>query len=623
MKLSIFSDELGMDITAGIIHLRDWGLRWVDFRGQVFGKACEALDDDELARLRALVDENDMKVGCLQSSLAKVHLPAGDRMKAEQRKLENIIRAADALDCPLVRAFFYWQPPAEQRGALSVQPDLMQQVLDRMAPLAERARQAGLTLAFENCGTTVEECTAVLDALGVGEWGLAWDCANEWLSGGEPPTDAAIGERAKRSRVIHAKATGAVEGLSDVAVPWEKILLTLASAGYDGPVSAETHNPDKSVTNLEMSRRLIERLRAAWPAGQPAATARPRREFDWKPVRFVVVGMGMGRSRSKQIVQTPGVELAGVVDIDADRARSAGEELGVEWTTKLEPWLDRDDVDAVFVLTPTGLHAELAVQALEGGKPALSTKPMEASVAGCDRMLAAAERAGKLLAVDFDLRCRPDFQRRRRRVTRGDLGRILGGTMALKVRRTMDYFRANGGWRGTWKLDGGGAMSNQNIHHIDELVCLLGLPRRVCMHIRTQDHDIEAEDLGCALWEYPDGAVVQVFATTCYRPGGWYRHLELHGTDGALTHITGGPLPTEIERWFTDGEWETKSVDVELMPWANSAQNFAAAIREGAPLICDGRDGRRSRLVLDTMYESARQDGVWVDVPEAAAASGG
>lgn len=613
MKLSIFTDELGLDITEGIALLRDWGMQCVDFRGRTFGKACEALDGDELARLRKLVDDHGMKVGCLQSSLAKVHLPEADRLKAEQEKLEGIVRAADALDCRLVRAFFYWQPAGEECGVLNVRPDVMQQVLDRMAPLAERARQAGLTLAFENCGTTVEECCAVLDALGAAEWGLAWDCANEWFSDADPPDEGSIAERVRRSRCIHVKAVGAVGGLSDIVVPWEKILLALAAGGFAGPVTAETHNPDKSVPNVEMSRRLIGRLREAWPGGAPAAA--PKAECDWEPVRFVVVGMGMGRNRSRQIRQTPGVELAGVVDIDAERAAKAGKELEVEWTTTLDPWLDRDDVDAVFVLTPTGLHAELTVQALEGGKHAISTKPMEASVAACDRMLEAAEEAGKILAVDFDLRTTPELQRIRQRVARGDLGEVLGGTMTLKVRRTMAYFRANGGWRGTWKLDGGGAMSNQNIHHIDELICILGLPQRVCMHIRTQDHEIEAEDLGCALWEYEGGAMVQLFATTSYRPGGWYRHLELHGAEGALTSITGGPFSARVERWFTNHKWETTPVEVELMPWANSVQNFAAAIRTGAPLICDGPDGRRSRLVLDTMYESAGNNGTWMDVP--------
>jgi predicted dehydrogenase len=459
---------------------------------------------------------------------------------------------------------------------------------------------------------TVPECFAMLDAIGVPEWGLAYDCANEWLSGGEPPSDAALAERVARTRCVHVKARGAVPGLSATAVPWEKILFALASSGFAGPVSIETHNPDKGVRHVDMSKRLVDRIRQAWPGGAPAV--RVKHDLDFEPVRFVVVGMGMGHSRARQLQREPGTKVIGVVDLNAERAEKAGKGLGVEWTTDLKPWLERKEVEAVFVVTPTGLHAEPAIAALNAGKHVISTKPMEANVAACDRMIAAADKAGKLLAVDFALRLERETQRMKQRIARGDLGRILGGIMSLRVLRTMDYFKASGGWRGTKKLDGGGIMSNQSIHHIDELVYILGLPKRVCMHTWTQTHQIEAEDLGCAVWEYADGAVIELYATTSYPQNTWYRNLELHGAEGAALHITGGPYFIPVERWFTKGQWESAPPEPQMLPWTNLGQNLAAAIRTGAPLVCDGRDGRRSRLVLDRMYESALKAGAWVEV---------
>ncbi|MBL7134799.1 MAG: TIM barrel protein, partial [Phycisphaerae bacterium] len=154
---SIFTDELGMDITKGLGIIKSWGLQYVDLRGRVFGQAAEALPAERLGELGKLIDDHGMKVGCLQSSLAKVHLPDADRQRAEAEKLEGIIRLADAIDCRLVRSFHYWQPPAEERGQLAVRPDELQKVLDMFAPLAERARAAGLVLAFENCGVTPDE----------------------------------------------------------------------------------------------------------------------------------------------------------------------------------------------------------------------------------------------------------------------------------------------------------------------------------------------------------------------------------------------------------------------------------------------------------------------------------
>ena len=148
---------------------------WITWTcGRVFGSACESLPPQRLPELRSLLNVHGVKVACLESSLAKVHLPDADIRKAEAEKLEGIIRAANALDCRLVRSFFYWQPPRELEGELAVRPDEQQKVLDAFAPLAERAKKAGLILAFENCGVTPEEVLTILEALGVASWGLAW-----------------------------------------------------------------------------------------------------------------------------------------------------------------------------------------------------------------------------------------------------------------------------------------------------------------------------------------------------------------------------------------------------------------------------------------------------------------
>jgi sugar phosphate isomerase/epimerase len=122
MFLSIFSDELAMDVTKAVPIIKSWGMKHVDFRGRVFRKGIEMLDDKELKELRKLVDDNGMTVGCLQTSLCKVHLPDAERQKKEAEKLEGIIRAADALECRLVRSFHYWQPnrtEPERAGALA------------------------------------------------------------------------------------------------------------------------------------------------------------------------------------------------------------------------------------------------------------------------------------------------------------------------------------------------------------------------------------------------------------------------------------------------------------------------------------------------------------------------
>ncbi len=134
MYPSIFTDELKMDFAKALPIIKSWGLEAVDLRGFIFGRAFEDLSAEQLAEAKRLLDAHGLRVGCLQSSLAKVHLPGAERQRAEERKLEGVIRAADALGCRLVRAFHYWQPTGGEVGQLAVRPDLLQQVLTMFAP---------------------------------------------------------------------------------------------------------------------------------------------------------------------------------------------------------------------------------------------------------------------------------------------------------------------------------------------------------------------------------------------------------------------------------------------------------------------------------------------------------
>jgi predicted dehydrogenase len=533
-------------------------------------------------------------------------------------------------------------------GQLAVRPDELQKALDRIAPLADRAQKAGLILGFENCGTTPDECFAVLDALGVPAWGFAWDVHSSWdCDERRRDLGGFLIRMAQRARLVHVKAHGAVAGIGE-QIPYDKVLQTLDNAGLRGPVSAETHNPDPKVPHEEMSRRVVEAVQKAWPTAAPGGLfdtgkrAGPVvRPWANDPVRFVVVGLGMGHSRSRMIQETPGATLVGVCDKVEERAKRTSDECKVPYETDVRRWLDRKEVEALFVLTETGNHGTVALQALEAGKHVLVTKPMDAALAACDAMIRLAEKKGLALAVDFSRRVESGPLSLKATVANGHFGRLLSGEASLKLLRTMDYFRSNGGWRGTRRWDGGGVLSNQNIHHLDELVFALGVPRRVRCNIWTQDHAIEAEDLGVATWEYPEkdtrcllperpsgcfaqktagvfsrpGFVVTLYATSSYPHSTWYFRFELHGTQGALIQASGGPFDKPVERWFLDGAWGAKAPERVESEWLNNVDNFAAHLRAGAKLTSDGREGRRSQAVLDAMYRSAYEaDGGWVPV---------
>ena len=622
---SIFTDELGIDITQGLPIIKSWGLNYVDLRGLVFGRATDSLGVDQLKELKALLEQHSLKVGCLQSSLAKVHLPDKERQQAEAKKLERIIIAAEILDCPLVRSFHYWQPEPAQRGAIATQPDQLQNVLEIFWPLAQRAKEAGLILGFENCGVLPDEVFAVLDALNVPAWGLAWDVNNTWDSDERRRDEDVFIERMlKRANMLHVKARGALSRYEDEVIPYEKVLRRARDAKLSGPVSVETHQRGSSEEKTEVSKEVVNLLKDAWPgkmvgafytAGQ--AQAEITRPWNDDPVGFVVVGLGMGHNRAGLIKETPGTRLVGVCDLDEARCKRSSETYGVPYKTDLNEWLQDDNVEVVYVLTATGLHARIALQAMEAGKHVITTKPMEASLDACDAMIRKADEKGVLLAVDFARRYGTDLNTLKACINQGHFGQLLSGHCTLKILRTMEYFQRNNGWRGTRALDGGGVLSNQSIHHIDELAFTVGVPNRVRCSLWTQNHAIEAEDLGSAIWEYENGLVITFTATTSYPHKTWYVSTELQGTEGAYSYFAGGPFEQPQTRWYLDGSWRNYAPKSVAVKWLNAADNFAAALRAGEPLTCDGRDGRRTQSILDAMYRSAYDNhGNWVTVAE-------
>ncbi|MDR1507786.1 MAG: sugar phosphate isomerase/epimerase [Treponema sp.] len=343
MFLSVFSDELFCDVSEALPKIKSWGGAYADFRGMINGKGIEYQTLDELKDLKKTMDNLGLKTGALQSSLCKVHLPGPERQKQELEKLEGLIRAAGILGCRLVRSFNYWQcHEGMEAGTLAVRPGEMGRVLDMFGPVAERAKDAGLVFGFENCGQTADEVIALLKALNIPGWGLAWDPHNDieiTSLGLDPENCVDYYERClKEAVMIHVKAATIVPGIDRTKLPWDRILRGAAAAGKDIPVSMETHNPQGSpYTHEEATKKTFELTQSAWPAAGTPSSVRGAlkagrefiRPYNGDPVRFVVAGLGMGSFRAKQLTETSGCRLYGVVDINGEKAKKTGEELDV------------------------------------------------------------------------------------------------------------------------------------------------------------------------------------------------------------------------------------------------------------------------------------------------------
>lgn len=625
MYISIFSDEFYQDVYEVLPVIRSWGMTHVDFRGLIHGKPIENQTDEELYRLKAALDSYGLKAGVLQSSLCKVHLPERERQEKEMEKLEGIIRASNILGTKLVRSFFYWQHDQNDPacGELAMRPDALAEVLEMFSPIAKRAQEAGLILGFENCGVTPDEVICVLNALKIPEWGMAWDVSNmfELLPEAQGDCVSYFTKALKYANMVHVKSRGvsAIPELKYKKVPWERVLAGIAVTGKNLPVSVETHVPKESnLDKIETCKRVYDYIKQAAPTAAPgdmrsalSPEIRFARPYVSDPVRMVVVGLGMGKNRCKQLRNTCGIELVGVCDIDEAKAKAVGEQYGVRYSTDLASFLKDPEVEVMYIVTPTGTHCDLAEECLRAGKHVLLTKPMDVCYEKCAAIAALAEELGLMLACDFDLHFRGALTELKRAVSDGYFGVMKSANMILNIKRTKEYFEENGHWRGTWSMDGGGALSNQGIHEIDRILSIFGMPVSVRGTVTTQTHDIEAEDYGIAEMKFADGMIARISSTTSYPASSWYTRLEVYGDRGAYLLTAGGPEGDHIY-WWQGGEWSEKSPYPTQKEWNQAADNFANALRTGAPLIVTAENGIRSRYVLDKIYESAHGTEGWV-----------
>ena len=172
-------------------------------------------------------------------------------------------------------------------------------------------------------------------------------------------------------------------------------------------------------------------------------------------------------THAEAIAAIPGARLVAVTDVVPERAIEFAGSRGCAAEPSLDALLARDDIDVVSVCVPSGLHAEVGIQAAAAGKHLVVEKPIDVSLAAADRLIAAVDAAGVAMTVISQHRFDPGLVELRGLIDDGVLGRLVLGEASTKWYRSQGYYDS-GPWRGTWALDGGSLM-NQGIHYVDLL----------------------------------------------------------------------------------------------------------------------------------------------------------
>ena len=323
-------------------------------------------------------------------------------------------------------------------------------------------------------------------------------------------------------------------------------------------------------------------------------------------LRLGLIGLGnIGRHHAGYLLEgrVPRCELTAVCNRTPAKLETYAAK-GLQTFTDPNALMRSGAVDAVLIATPHYDHAPLGIAALEAGLHTMVEKPIAAHKADAERLLeCAARHPDRVLAGMFQLRVEPRYARIRSLLDEGQLGRIQRVTwINTDWFRTETYY-ASGGWRATWKGEGGGVLLNQCLHNLDVLSWLFGRPSKVRGFCQFgQWHQIEVEDQVTAWFEYPDGATGTFLSSTGEAPG--TNRLEIAGSRGRLvlennrlTFTRNVSDALEWSRTATVGFSKPEVSNIEIPftdaphPHATLLENFVAAILDGAPLIAPGGDG--------------------------------
>jgi UDP-N-acetyl-2-amino-2-deoxyglucuronate dehydrogenase len=320
------------------------------------------------------------------------------------------------------------------------------------------------------------------------------------------------------------------------------------------------------------------------------------------------------------------LELAAVVDVAIDRAEKLAAERGGRPFASLAEALNSVDVDIVVVCVPTGLHGDVAIEALDAGKHVIVEKPAETTVPKVDEIIKAQQKAQQkdrtLVTVISQHRFDAATERVLAAIQAGELGRLTSGIASIDWWRGQSYYDS-GDWRGTWELDGGGALMNQGVHTVDLLIAMMGKPVEVFAYTGVLAHErIEVEDVAVGVVRFESGALGVLHGTTAAYPGLSAR-VQVHGDRGSavidndqLVFFHGTPPGSDPE----ERSYGSTSVRTGSDAGSKAANNptglgdshrlqylnFLAALDGTEPLRVDLETNRQAVALINGVYESAR-----------------
>ncbi len=344
-------------------------------------------------------------------------------------------------------------------------------------------------------------------------------------------------------------------------------------------------------------------------------------------VRIGVIGMGnMGKYHADYLLQNK-VSRCELTAVASGSPTKLEKYKSLKTFSSGEELIRSGTVDAVLIATPHYSHTTLGIEAFKAGLHVMVEKPISVHKADCERLIAAAKTHPKLVfGAMFQLRTEPRYKKLKQLIETGELGQVVRINWIITDWFRTEAYYASGGWRATWKGEGGGALLNQCPHQLDLLQWLVGMPsciRAFCQFGRY--HNIEVEDNVTVFMEYPNGATGVFITSTGEAPG--TNRFELAGDRGKIVLEAGKMTFTRNELSMRDFSKTAKTgfarpdlwnveLPIENAPaqHATIMQNFVDAILDGSPLVVPGAEGTNSVEIANAALYST-WTGKTVDLP--------
>lgn len=339
-----------------------------------------------------------------------------------------------------------------------------------------------------------------------------------------------------------------------------------------------------------------------------------------------IVGCGMiARFHVRALNDIPGTRVVALFDQIPASAAKLQQEVREQWNIQcdtapdLEAMLRRKDVDMIIITTPSGSHMEPAVAAANAGKHVVVEKPMEITAERCDRIIDACDKNKVQLCTIFPSRFGDANRELKAAVTAGRFGRLTLGETTCKWWREQSYYD-QGGWRGTWALDGGGALMNQAIHNVDLLLWMMGDVTQIMGFTAMLAHErIEVEDTAVAALRFKNGALGVIQATTSVWPG-YPKTIAIHGDQGSAVieqddllrwdFKTPKPDDDAIRQRFAQkvgaSGGSSNPAAISHVGHARQLTDFVESIQNKRAPLVDGREGRKAVAVILGIYASSK-----------------